>query len=363
MLKLEFFTAADCIAADTKARHVFAEKLLRMQNYRDVPLLLGTEIRQFECLESILFQAAKNNGMTSIAPLLLALDLPRRGVLNPKRHMQLSHSLLADGDQLAVSMPTVPSIALPKGSTIYGGHRLRRDQLALTTSRICPTCVQENGYGHSWWALAPLAYCDVHGTRLIDHCPSCVSPISVTRPAYDMCRCGMKLSSKPTTQANFAAQALAQLIAARFKKETCPPNTGMPDFFMNQVSSLELGALLDLVTFFGALSSNAGTVRLRKLKGVVHLDHAKIGFDRAVRIMSKWPGDFYAELRCARAFFPKIDTQSNVAKSLDHIIQLATGSLRQREQQFIVAEIARFLASPDEWSEERKLAADFKWRH
>lgn len=363
MLKLETYTAANCFAADTNARHVFAKKLLRMQNYHDVPLLLGTEIRPFECLESILFQAAKNNGMTSIAPLLLALDMPRRGMLNPKRHKQLCNSLLTNGDQLAAAIPTAPSITLPTGSTIYGGHCLRRDQLALTTSRICPACVQKDGYGRDWWALAPLAYCDVHGTRLIDHCPSCASPISVVRPAYDMCSCGEKLFCKPAAQVNIAAQTLAQLIAARFKKEPSPLNTGMPEFSMRHLSSLELGDLLDLVTFFGALSPNAGIVRLRKLKGVVHLDHAAVGFERAVRVLFEWPSGFYAELRRARAFFPASDTQPKVAKSLDHIIQLATGSLRQSKLQFIVAEIARFLASPDEWSDERKVAADRRWRH
>lgn len=357
MLNLETYTAANCLAADTEARRKFAEKLLRTQTFSDVPLLLGTKVRPFENLESILFQAAKTNGMASITPLLRALDMPYRGVLNPKRHAQLGMALLSDDDQLAAAVPTAPSIVLPKGSTIYSGHCLRRDQLALTTSRICPICVHESGYGRAWWMLAPFAYCDVHGSKLIDHCPCCAAPLSVARPAYDICSCGAKLSGEPMGQLNAPAQALARLIAARFKNEDDPDDIWESGFPMQNLKPLTLGAILDLVAFFGALSPNPGVVRLRKLKGVVRLDYSATWFERAARILSEWPNGFYAELRCARAFFPKSDSQHVVARSLDHIIQLATGSMRQPELQFVVEQIARFLASPNEWSEERKLAA------
>jgi len=357
MFDFESYTVANCLAADTDVRRIFAEKLLRMQKYRNVPLLLGTEIRPFENLESILFEAAKNNGMTSVTPLLRALDLPQRGVLNPKRHAQLGGSLQAGVDRLAAAVPTAPSTVLPKGSTIYSGHCLRRDQLALSTSRICPACVHETGYGRAWWALAPLAFCDVHGTALIDHCLECASPISIARPAYDTCSCGAKLWGRPSESPNRAAQAVSQLVVARFKCEADPDGLDGLGFPMRHLGPLGLGSLLDLVTFFGALPQDPGTVRLRKLKSVVRLDYAGIGQVRAARILSGWPTSFYAELRGARAFFPNCDTQPLVAKSLDHIVHLATGSMRQPELQFVIAEIATFLVKPNEWSEERWHAA------
>jgi hypothetical protein len=357
MFDFETYTVANCLVADTEARRAFAEKLLSRQRYHKVPLLLETKARPFENLESILFQAARNNGMTSVTPLLRALDLPQRGVLNPKRHAQLGGSMKVGSDRLATAVPTAPSAILPKGSVIYSGHCLRRDQLALSTSRICPACVRETGYGHAWWTLAPLAFCDVHGAALIDHCPNCASPISIARPAYDICSCGAKLLDHPSESPNRAAQAVAQLIAARFKREPDPEGLDELGFPVRHLRPLGLSAMLDLVTFFGTLSQTPGTVRMRKLKGVVRLDYAAIGHERAARILAGWPGNFYAELRCARAFVPNSDTQPLVAKSLDHIVQLATGSLRQPELQFVVAEIACFLASPDEWSEQRRRAA------
>ncbi len=356
-LDLESYTAAELQRANTEARRKLAEVLLRSQNYRNVPLLLETEIRPFESLESILFQAAKNNGMASVSPLLQALDLPRRGILNPKRHAQLGRSLQAEGDALAAAVPTAPSVILPKGSVIYGGHCLRRDQLALTTSRVCPACVRESGYGRAWWALAPLAFCDIHGTALLDQCPRCRSPISMARPAYDTCSCGANLGATLSTSCNLAHQVLAQLVAARFKREPTPVRLEEQGFPARYLGALGLSALLDLVKFGGALSPDQGTVRLRKLIGAVRLDHAAAGHARAARMLADWPNGFYLELRRARAFLPSSDTQYQVARSLDHIVQLATGSLRQPELQFVVAEIARFLQKPDEWNESRKEAA------
>lgn len=357
MFDLELYTAANCLAADTDARRKFSEKLLQTQTFRNAPLLLGTETRPFENLESILFQAAKNNGMTNVTPLLRALDMPQRGVLNPKRHAQLGVSLKTGAEGVATAAPTAPSTVLPKGSVIYSGHCLRRDQLALSTSRICPACVRESGYGRSWWTLAPFAFCDVHGTALIDHCPKCSTPISIARPAYDICSCGAKFSDRPSESPNRAAQAVARLITARFRHEPDPKDLDELGFPAGHLKPLGLSAMLDLVAFFGALSQPPGTVRMRKLKGVVHLGRATTGHECTARILADWPKGFYAELRGARAFLPNCDTQPLVAKSLDHIVQLATGSMRQPELQFVIAEIARFLASPSEWSEERKRAA------
>lgn len=353
---LESITHADYRLAKTKASREFISRCLQQQRYVPVPLLLDTQERPYENMESILFRAAQSNGLRGTTAIRAALDLPTKRSLNPKRIMQISKSLRTNGDALITCVPAVSSVG---GDAVeFGGHLLRRDQLALSTSRLCPVCVAESGFGRSYWAIAAYAACEVHGVALIDQCHACNSPISASRPDFASCGCGVSLTDAKGSGISAGARRISHLIGARFRSSVADADNCHLGFPEAELNTLSLSSLIDLVAFLGALQPNAKAVRLRKLKGSISLRVAVPRLERAAKALSNWPVGFYAQLRHARSFFPRSESLGDVAKSLDHVMAMGVLSLNQKELEFISAELANFLAKPHEWNSARKHAHD-----
>lgn len=350
----ESLTSTDYFRAKTDAHRNFILKCLQLQTFALVPLLLSTKNRPFESMESILFQAAENNALKGITALCKALDLPKKTTLNPQRHAQLSTSLRANLETLSAAIPTVSSREEMSQIVEYGGHALRRDHLVLSTTRLCPHCVNETGYGRSYWILAPNAACEVHGIALVDHCDACESPISMSRPKFTICGCGANLLDSNVVNVSDGAQRISHLIGARFRSEAVVPDIQKLGFPEKELTSLPLGTLVDLITFLGTLHPNQKSVRMRKLKGPVSQRVAIAGLERAAHALSDWPRGFYAQLRRARAFFPQSESLDCVVRSLDHVMVLGLFSLPQKELSFITTEIGNFFSKPHEWNETRK---------
>lgn len=346
------FTDYFYAASDAERRRILQQ--LDQQSFDKVPMLLGVQQCSFESIESILFRSAAKNGLIGISHLCHALGLPERHILNPERLAQLSASLQMDKAALADALPMV----VPERGMLdwvdYGGHRLRRDQIALSTTRLCPQCIAEHGFGRNYWLLSTFAVCDVHGSPLIDCCPACKCQISLSRPGYALCHCGADFKEYAYAPATSAARKICTLLAARFTRTAFMLDPIEHRFPSTHLNKLELGALIDLVTFLGALRSDPKVALLRKLKGPVSLNVALPMVERAAEALSNWPHGFFAELRRARAFRPRTESLAMVARSIDHVIQLTTTCLPQKELRFIAEAIGRFLQSPDEWNEQRK---------
>lgn len=353
---LESITHADYRLAKTKARRDFISKCLQQQRYVPVPLLLETQERPYENMESILFRAAQSNGLSGTTAIRAALDLPAKRSLNPKRITQISKSLRMSEDALITCVPTVSSTG---GSVVeFGGHFLRRDQLALSTSRLCPICVAESGFGRSYWTIAPYAACEVHCVALIDQCHACNSPISASRPDFAGCGCGASLTDVRGSCISAGARRISHLVGARFRSSAADTDNDHLGFPEAELKTVSLSSLIDLVAFLGALEPNAKAVRLRKLKGSISLRVAVPRLERAAKALSNWPMGFYAQLRHARSFFPRSESLGDVIKSLDHVMALGVLSLNLNELEFVSAELANFFTKPHEWNGARKHAHD-----
>lgn len=353
---LESLTITDYHLATTEVKRDFFSRCLNLQRYTPVLLLIETQERPFENMESILFRAAQNNGLKGATAIRAALDLPIKRSLNPKRRTQLSMSLRMNEEGLSACVPTVSSISGGTHAVELGGHSLRRDQLALSTSRMCPICVAKSGYGRSYWTIAPYAACEVHGVTLIDHCGVCGSPISASRPDFASCSCGASLRDAKSAGVSAGARRISHLIGARFRSSTADADNEQLGFPEAELNALSLSSLIDLVTFLGTLEPNAKIVRLRKLKGSMSIQVAGPRLERAARALGNWPMGFYAQLRRARSFLPRSESLDYVIRSLDHVMSLGIFSLHQEEFQFISTELGAFFAKPHEWNETRKHA-------
>jgi hypothetical protein len=68
--------------------------------------------------------------------------------------------------------------------------------------RMCPECVNENGYLDYMWEVAFSSACPYHGIQLIDTCSECSSKLSWDRVHIEMCKCGADLTQARTTMAD-----------------------------------------------------------------------------------------------------------------------------------------------------------------
>lgn len=166
MKLLESITPTDYAGATKGTHREFFRRCLNQQKFESVPLLLESQGRAFEGLESRLFHASETNGLKGTSTIRSALKLPPIQVLNPKRHAQLRLSLFDKSHSLANAIPTISRKVGNTNLIDFGGHTLRQDQLALSVSRLCPLCTSDQGFGRSYWTLAPYAACEMHGDRV-----------------------------------------------------------------------------------------------------------------------------------------------------------------------------------------------------
>lgn len=78
------------------------------------------------------------------------------------------------------------------------GHVWRSDH-TVRGSRIqlCPRCIRESGSSHFLWDLTGFVVCPRHGALLQDACAKCGRALSWSRPAPDVCACGLYLRGEP----------------------------------------------------------------------------------------------------------------------------------------------------------------------
>jgi len=62
-------------------------------------------------------------------------------------------------------------------------------------TRICPTCIHEDGFFPAYWDLRLLTCCEEHRSYLVDTCPSCSRKIQWYRPMWNLCNCGYDFKS------------------------------------------------------------------------------------------------------------------------------------------------------------------------
>lgn len=243
-----------------------------------------------ENLDSLIYRAVERNALQSASEMMRALRLPDGKPFSAEHYDQLSASLGGSNAAIASLVPT----EIDENTVALGFHHLRRQHLALSTSRICPLCVAEQGYGKLEWSLAPLPVCEAHGTYLIDSC-SCSPgvPLKRSRPRYAQCPCGSDLRHGQVILASPAAHALAREVGRLFRKEPRGPSAGLAAL----PSGVQLNDLLDLIVVLGNLDGLSGKLSLRMGLPVKRISPVIGQFEKAARLLSGWPDSLLPFLR------------------------------------------------------------------
>lgn len=330
-----------------EARKIAAMQRMHAANEVPVPptinLLIKTKLFPWESLESLLFRVSTLNHLSGISILQRALMLPENGVMSIQRHLQLGVAL---GQDLRALSPTIPTL-MSKSTIRLQGHLLPIKHLALTSSRVCPHCVEELGYGKSYWSLAPFSVCEMHKCMLIDSCSACEKPLSATRPAYDRCSCGARYSKMTSTDCSEQIQEMSSIIATKFTRQ---PIADGSRFYPDEVLSMELLDVLELLAFLAALSEDPGTTYLDLNRKVVSLKLCHRRCKKATSALLDWPNGFHRLLASTRSFRSYNETAATVYNSISHVIGAIPAGTQRKWCRFILSGVENFLSKRESWS-------------
>lgn len=311
-----------------------------------VSLLLRTPPYLSENLESWMYRVAERNALKAVSELERAFQLPIGKPLSTKRRQQFSDSFGGDAAAVTAMLP----VAIDRHTVSFGQHTLLKRHLAFTTSRLCPHCVAEYGYGKLHWDLAPFAVCEEHGVYLIDQC-QCKSDavLNSSRPSYAVCQCGANLCESPTISATPAARALSRKIVRQFKgepAETCAAKDGRLALLPVESS---LADLLDLIMFLGSLNRKHQIMNLAFARPLMRMKPVIAQFEKAARALSNWPIGLFSLLREVGRSSSRVVTSASVYEGLQSVSKAAEERLPTHLQKWFLDAVAQFLATPTAW--------------
>lgn len=336
---------------ETEAR---SDAIARMQRAFDqlavpqVNLLVKSDLRLGESLDSLLFRVAKLNHLHGISQLKIALDIPL-GAFNAQlknRRDQLQKCTGSTLELLCQSMPVEQDNGVG-----LGGHVIEDRLVSLKTRRICPTCVKEHGIARTHWMLAPLAVCEQHGCYLWDECSACHVLLGDNRPELGLCRCGARFEKGASIAASAAAVALASFIVSLYTRRTNASSTDNWGFDFSHLIPFGLAEVLKLVVFLGVISSDRKSMALNLNRRLASMRIVRSNFERAAAALSDWPRGLFTLLREGMAYASWHETPNSVYGSLVHVHDLAMDKLDREAFKLVSEGINAFLKTPEAWQE------------
>ncbi|ARK45905.1 hypothetical protein BOC35_05815 [Burkholderia pseudomallei] len=162
-----------------------------------LPLALRVEPYLDESLSSVLMRLVDANGLRSVGALLRDAGCVAFGPLVSAEIAELSRVCRIERS-IMIKMCPVEIGGRARG-TAFGyavGHHVieARHLLVRERERICPLCLLDGGIMLAAHRLIWMTACPVHEVELLDACPQCEKPVTVTRPSMARCRCGLDLS-------------------------------------------------------------------------------------------------------------------------------------------------------------------------
>lgn len=321
-------------------------RILRARVLTTTDLLIHHEPYENENIESYLFRGVQKNALKSLAELERSLSLPNGKPFSYKRHEQLSTSIGGSVSMLAQMIPTI----YQKNILMLNRHPLLNQQLALTTSKLCPCCVKQYGYGKIYWSLAVFAVCEEHRVYLIDSCickPDVL--LDTTRPSYSVCKCGLDLRFEVGVPASDAAVMLAEEIVRLFNRMPKPANSLLTNVF-GGASDLILTDVLTLVALLGILDSETGSIGVRLARPLMKMTYVVPAFEKAANALENWPAGVFPLFRAALGLNQYRPKPYVVMRKLSSLSEAIDGKVTPSVYKVFLAAQAAFMQTPSAWS-------------
>lgn len=270
------------------------EAFFRTVGLKRVAPLLPTSVEPYpkENFESYLYRLAECNGVPYISEVMHALQIPPRKTFTLGEHTNICLRL---DHRLRELVPVEP--VANAGKARFAGQWIRSKHLTFTT-RLCPECLIEDGYGRIGWNLLPLPVCDRHGVYLVDRCPC--SPnraISLRRNRYWECECGTDLRSVVPRQASDMSRLLARAVITRLLYPSYDDAMDSLRGLLSIPRTISCTELLDIIVVLGCMDPKTGKLGPRYGSPSSDLQPNIERFERAARILAAWPESLLPSIR------------------------------------------------------------------
>ncbi len=167
-----------------------------------------------------------------------------------------------------------------------------RRHLDITTPKICPKCIAENGFIEAAWDLKIMLGCPIHGVSLVTHCPGCSKPLTWFRPGMAVCRCGTNLPADTHQALQPRSRTLLSIVrnALYGDSSLLADAMGMPQSEMAGLHFIDLLALLQRLRLFV-------TKRNVSSASISMMPYTFDELDAIAGAFENWPHGFHEMLR------------------------------------------------------------------
>jgi hypothetical protein len=233
-----------------------------------------------ESLQGYLLRLVEVNGHTSPAPILklagftsgevawTTLELPKLTTITgiPVQTLEKIAYRQTDDD--------------PETYRLLGHKVLLRD-LSLSSSRVCPECVQELGFIEAFWDLDLCIGCPIHKLPALWYCVDCEKRLPALRRGMLRCRCGgSRFNGRTSSLSSEAVRLLALIRYKLLGGQLCAVTATTP--LESELLGLPLKMMLSRIRSLGNYRLKASRVQKAKPMGR-ELLHA------AARVLGDWP--------------------------------------------------------------------------
>lgn len=154
-----------------------------------------------------------------------------------------------------------------------------RTGMRLRKPAVCVQCVQEKNYIEAFWDLKDAIACPTHKSLLVDHCPSCDTSLSWSRPGLLTCKCGGDISKANTVTASALQIGWMELLQHKLYGRSLSTLQNEEGFPIKQLDAIPIKELMSIVGRLNTLGSRSGLVA-----------------DSGLMALSNWPQNFHSYL-------------------------------------------------------------------
>jgi len=222
-------------------------------------LLVRTPLpNSYESLFGYILRVSEENGYLSLRDVLrlaeIKADIPKAKFLSVRK---LEKILGFDAGRLDrhshLSEPENHSSRVKLNHHDLG-DRINRYQISMRP-RICPLCIEEDGYVDVFWDLSLALACPRHSIIPLFKCHECNKDIEWTRPGLLVCKCGANYAEAPLEKAPLAPVELMQIIYAKVHDQSILAIKQASKFPLEEFEHVGIGQFLHMLHQISALPS------------------------------------------------------------------------------------------------------------
>ncbi|MGB7816664.1 MAG: TniQ family protein [Methylotenera sp.] len=249
-------------------------------------LLLRTpKPHALESFRGYLLRLAETNGLSSPSPILKLAGVNVDRIRCAEQPVEVLSTVTGHDVKSLAHLPLVHPIS---NIQQVSGHAVSKGYSIISKPKICPCCINEQGFAPAYWDLIAVQGCYKHQQSLISSCPQCNSDLSWIRPGLLTCECGADLSKLTGSPMSQEELEFLKIIDAKFNGlvlEDTESITGLPFKHLTEISLSTILAIVHTLGSIHLLIEN----KVERAMVCTNINEVKYGLE----VLKDWPNNFF----------------------------------------------------------------------